>query len=135
MRRSRCPGLFVVPFAVLLGCSPPPTPAAQGPDDATAIEAMQARLNSRNAGGYGSSRACAEFFDLSNLRIVDRRVESDVATIEVKFDVLSKYEIGDQAFASKGCFGAPTGGWVVNQTATSGDTFTFERWQSGWRLR
>lgn len=117
-------------LATLTACGAPPLPFNTGAAQADILKTLQ----SREAQGYGGTKPCTDFFEVSDLAIGDKRTEGDSTEVEVSFNVRSKYDIESRAFAATGCYGAPSDGWNVNEVATSKEKFRFERWDTGWRL-
>lgn len=124
----------VLALAALAGAAAE-TSAAGPLSDQEAAQLAARALAARYATSYGGrTQPCTSFFDISNVRVADKRVAGTTAQIEVAFSVRSKHKIASNAFASNDCYGAPEGGWNPGQVATSRAGFKLERWNAGWRI-
>lgn len=121
--------------ALSLALSLPAASAVAQAFDLEAVALAARSLTARQATGYGGrQRPCTEFFEVSNVRLADKRVAGATAQIEVVFLVRSKHRIESGSFAADQCYGAPAGGWNPGQAATSRAGFRLERWDAGWRI-
>lgn len=125
----------VLTLAALAGAAADASAAGPSLGDQEAAQLAMQALSARYATGYGGrTQPCTTFFDISNVRMADKRVAGTTAQIEVAFSVRSKHRIASNAFASDDCYGAPTGGWSPGQVANSRAGFKLERWNAGWRI-
>lgn len=123
---------MLVLCAVILCASP----ALAQPDDAQIIAAVRARLTGKQATSFGGrTMPCSAFFTVGAIRVIDRQTSPNVMRVAVQAVITAKQRADAQSFASTDCYGAPQGGWNAGQSANYADTFVFERWDSGWRLK
>lgn len=111
--------------AVMAACSQTPSF-----DAATAVPQIDQFVRSE----YGMGGTCGERFDFSDFSIVDKKVDGDKAQIGVTFRITSRRLVTPYALSADICYRTPPEGWQVGQSAMIRRDFTFEKWESGWRL-
>ncbi len=112
-------------LSVLTACSQQPSF-----DDAAALPQIDQFVR----GEPGMFETCGERFDFADFSIADKRIEGDTAQIAATFRITSRKDVHAQAMVKDICYRQPPEGWRIGQSQMVRRDFTFEKWDSGWRL-
>lgn len=105
----------------LLACS-----GNAGPSDADVKKLIQDRMIGKQRGKY----LCSDYFDVHDVKIIDRKAEGKTATVVVETTFRSKARVPSGHLVS-GCVDGKL--WAKGAIGSYRETLEFEKWQSGWR--
>jgi hypothetical protein len=88
-----------------------------------------ANTNSRSTTGA----PCGNFFEIPEVRVVDRRIRSDTASLQIQLTARPKTNV--EPFFILMCFGINTQRpWRAGGTNVMQGVYDFELWDDGWRV-
>ncbi len=122
----------LVGLIALAGCGPRQAELS----DSDAAAQIRARLETAQFTFYdGKQYPCSDTFTIESVTVTDKSVTDSSATVEVEAALVSKKPLDGGALIESLCFGVTWNApFVAGQRGTWKSRYTFERWQSGWRL-